>query len=336
MKQQGSTVMAQSGTIFARFRPLLLSCLVALFSGATQAAGAAGPAACPDKGVWLQVLGAGGPDMVEGQAASGYLVWQDGRARVLVDIGDGVVQRMRQSGAKFEDLDAIVLSHLHADHSAGLPSLIRASRTSRRKRTLPLFGPAGSKTWPATSRFVRKLFKAPDGVFRELDRFISGKGKNYRLKASNVPIAKKRIWRGFKSKGLTLSAVPVHHGRVPALAWRIDIGGRSITFSGDMSGRANTLPRLAMRSNLLVAHNTVPEGVKGTARRLHMPPSVIGAIAERAAVGRLILTHRTRQTYGREDETRKIIRQSYGGFVDFAKDLQCFEAKPPVAGEEAP
>lgn len=121
-----------------------------------------------------------------------------------------------------------------------------------------------------------------------------------------------------------VSAVAVHHGPVPALAWRVDIGGRAIAFSGDMNNDFHTLPALAAGADLLVAHNAVPEGASGAARDLHMPPSVIGALAAESRVKRLVLSHRMLRTLGREAETRREIRKRYAGPMAFANDGDCF------------
>ena len=48
---------------------------------------------CQGKGVWLQVLGSGGPEITDQRASSGYLVWHNGKARVLVDMGGGSLLR---------------------------------------------------------------------------------------------------------------------------------------------------------------------------------------------------------------------------------------------------
>jgi ribonuclease BN (tRNA processing enzyme) len=67
-----------------------------------------------------------------------------------------------------------------------------------------------------------------------------------------------------------------------------------------------------------------PEGTEGVPRALHVPPSVIGAIAKSANVHRLVLSHRMLRTLGHEEETLKVIARSYAGPVDFANDLDCF------------
>jgi ribonuclease BN (tRNA processing enzyme) len=118
--------------------------------------------------------------------------------------------------------------------------------------------------------------------------------------------------------------VPVHHGPIPALAWRIDVGGRSIVISGDMNGDNHTLETLAAGADLLVAHHAVPEDAQGAERRLHMPPSVIGFIAATAKVKQLVLSHRMNRTLGKENESIDHIRRHYAGPMVFADDGQCF------------
>lgn len=121
-----------------------------------------------------------------------------------------------------------------------------------------------------------------------------------------------------------ITAVPVHHGPIPALAWRVEIGGKTIVFSGDMNNDNDTLTMLAKQADLLVAHHAIPEEAAGVARNLHMPPSVIGQIAAKAGVKQLVLSHRMNRTLGREQASTRFIHRSYSGQMQYADDLQCF------------
>ena len=76
----------------------------------------------------------------------------------------------------------------------------------------------------------------------------------------------------FRSEHLSAYAARVVHGSVPALAWRVEIGGKSIVFSGDTNGEGTGLVQLAKDADIFIAHNAVPEGATGVERRLHMPP----------------------------------------------------------------
>ena len=278
---------------------------------------------CYGPGVRLQVLGSGGPELDDRRASSGYLVWQDGRVRVLVDMGPGSLLNFERSGARVEDIELILLSHLHVDHSADLPALVKGSFFTRRNTDLSIYGPTGNRVMPATGDFLRALFADGEGAFRYLGSYLNGED-DYRLKPVDVPAERESSRAIFEKSGLRFSAVPVHHGQIPALAWRVDIGGHSLAFSGDMNGDWDRLPALAKDADLLVAHNAVPENAAGVARYLHMPPSVIGRIAKVAGVKRLILSHRMQRTLGRESESEAIIRRQYSGPLDFADDGQCF------------
>jgi len=60
---------------------------------------------CGSQGVAVQVLGSGGPELQDKRASSSYLVWQDGRPRILVDAGGGSALRFGESGAQMSQLD---------------------------------------------------------------------------------------------------------------------------------------------------------------------------------------------------------------------------------------
>lgn len=278
---------------------------------------------CGRTGVWLQVLGSGGPELTDRRASSGYLVWRDGRARVLIDLGGGSLLNFERSGARIEDLQAILLTHLHVDHSADLPALIKASFFTERTAELPLYGPTGSSLFPNTTDFVKSLFASEIGAFRYLNGFLTGDAA-YRLSAHDVVAGGTKPTTVVSDERFRFTAIPVHHGPVPALAWRVDMGRHAIAVSGDMNGDNHTLEKLAAGADLLVAHNAVPEGAKGVERNLHMPPSVIGEIAAAARVKYLVLSHRMNRTLGRETESENYIRKRYRGPLKFANDGDCF------------
>ena len=279
---------------------------------------------CSDKGVEVQVLGSGGPETKDMRASSSYVIWIDGKATILVDSGGGSALRFGESGAQMQDLDMVLFTHLHADHSADFPALVKSSYFENRTRPLPVYGPTGNTLFPATGEFVHALFNANTGAFRYLYDFIIPGEASYAIQAHDVGPAATGINTVYSDNRLKVSAVPVEHGSVPALAWRVDYAGKSIVFSGDTNGNGNTLPQLAQHADLLVAHNAVPEGTAGVARNLHMPPSVIGQIANAAHVKQLVLSHRMLRTLGREEETLRYIEKSFSGPTSFADDLDCY------------
>jgi len=280
--------------------------------------------ACTGHGVELQVLGSGGPEVQDKRASSSYLIWRDGKARVLVDAGGGSALRFGESGARIEDLKFILLSHLHIDHTGDLPALFMSSYFGERVSPLPLFGPIGNQEFPATTVFIADLFHPARGAYRYLGGYLSGHDDGYRLQPHDVRLAPHEIRTISGSEGITISATTVIHGSVPALAWRVDLDNRSLVFSGDGNGDNGNLQKLANGADLLLIHNSIPEGADGPPRALHMPPSLIGAIADSAHAHQLLLSHRMLRTLGREQETLSLIARSYSGPVTFANDLDCF------------
>jgi len=300
-------------------RILLLSCLMFFYQLPVLA-----NTGCGVSGVWLQVLGSGGPELDDGRASSGYLIWNNGKARLLIDMGSGTMLHFEQSGALVNDLDAIMFSHFHVDHSSDFPALIKAAFFTDRSRDLPVYGPSGNRFMPSLKAFMNDLFWV-DGAYQYLNRYLDGTDI-YRLIPHEVDVTKMKQQQVLSDSQYRLTAVPVHHGALPALAWRVDVEGKSIVFSGDMNNDNHTLAALAQKADLLIAHNAVPEGTTGVARNLHMPPSVIGQIAAKAQVKQLILSHRMKRTLGVEQllATTKQIKNYYHGAMRFADDMQCF------------
>jgi ribonuclease BN (tRNA processing enzyme) len=279
---------------------------------------------CGAQGVAVQVLGSGGPELQDKRASSSYLVWENGKARVLIDAGGGSALRFGESGAQMSQLEALLFTHFHVDHSGDFAALIKSSWFEDRKRPLPIYGPPGNDFMPSTTEFVSDLFGDKRGAYRYLSELlVPGEEGSYKMQPHNV-IAGSTPVAAYRSGDLAASAVRVFHGAVPALAWRVEIGGKVIVFSGDTNGEGESLVRLAMNADLFIAHNAVPEGAVGIERRLHMPPSVIGQIAEAAHVKRLVLSHRMLRTLGKEDQTQSEIRKAYPRPVAFANDLDCF------------
>lgn len=290
---------------------------------------------CGGPGISLQVLGSGGPELQTKRASSSYLIWIDSKARVLVDAGGGSALRFGESGAQMTDLDVLLFTHLHVDHTADLPALIKSSWFEDRTRLLPMYGPGGNRLMPSTVAFVRALFDGTRGAYRYLGDFISPLDKStYKLDPRDVrepptklgaPRRKEpMVLPVFRNDRVRVQAITVEHGLLPAVAFRVEAAGKTVVFSGDTNGNGKNLETLAAGADVFVAHNAVAEGASGVERALHMPPSVIGAIAQGAKVKHLVLSHRMLRTLGKEEESLTAIRKNYAGPVNFADDLSCF------------
>lgn len=292
------------------------------FAAVNSAAGRAGSScgARYPEGVALQILGSGGPIADDWRASSGYLVWVDGRARALVDIGGGVILNFAASGAAIKDLEVVVLSHLHVDHSVDFAALMKSAYFGERTEPLPIFGPDGNEYFPGLAEHLGALF-GEHGAYRYLGWTLRDGEGPFTLEVHEVAVAGsgEQLTRG----DLRLSVVGAPHGVVPALGVRIDVGERSIAFAGDQRlDDARFLERIA-GVDVLVAHHAIPERSGGPARTLHAPPSAIGTAAAGAHVGRLILSHHMIRALRGSSETVAEIRAHYRGPLLFADDLTC-------------
>ncbi len=279
---------------------------------------------CGDEGVWIQTLGSGGEELNDRRGAASYLVWLDARALLLVDPGPGSSLRFDEAGAKFADLDAIVFTSLLAHRTADFPSFIAGSLNADRVRPLTVLGPDGDDAYPSTREFVERLIGL-GGVYAHLAGYLSFRSPGgYKINARSVPATGQRRWAGFGTTDLRLSAVPVHHGDVPSLAWRAEIAGRSMVFTGNFNNRNDIVAGFAKDVDALVIHLAIPEFARGEVRERFVRPSQIGRIAQRANARTVFLGHRTTRTLGRESASQAALREHYGGPLVFTNELECW------------
>lgn len=307
----------------SRAPSLWVAVLLALMAGSGHA-GALPGAAPPALG--LLVLGSGGPGAT-GRASSSYVVLIDGEPRILVDAGSGAFVRMGESKLSLGSLDLILLTHLHVDHAAGLPGIIKARAvSSARPITFRIYGPRGRAahddvpSFPSTSRFVDLLF-GPQGAFAYLKDFSAPTT----FKVTDLPVSGSAAEPAIvmSDGGLTIRAVSGHHGDAPAVIYRIDYRGRSIVFSGDIDPAG--LPHLGVISqdaSLLVFNAVVldPPDSPPALYELHSPPEAIGPVAARARVGMLLMSHLSPAVETHEQSVAASLASHYRGVVKFAED----------------
>lgn len=273
------------------------------------------------------VLGSGGPAAL-GRAASSYLVLLDGTARILVDSGPGSFARLGESHVSFAALDVVLLTHLHVDHAAELPGVIKARAVaSSSPISFDIFGPAGQEPrpgaarFPATSRFIDLLF-GEHGAFAYLKDF-SAPVTLHATDIPDTPAAASEPKILLRQGQLKISAMPGHHGDAPAIVYRIDYRGRSVVFSGDIDAQGlPALKRLAGGASLLVFDAVVldPPGSPPVLYSLHTPPAAIGRLAAAAQVGQLLLSHLSPAIEQHRAEVSASIAAHYHGTVTYAAD----------------
>ena len=265
--------------------------------------------------VELEILGSGGPEL-DGRASSSYVLWIDNEAKLLVDMGSGSMLGFEKSRAKLETLDAVVLTHLHIDHSVDLPSFVKAGFFSSRTKKLEIIAPFGNDSFPSISEYLVKLF-GEDGVYKYMQDVLTPQSDSFQIIPveinSNIIITK-------KYKDFQLQLINVHHGIVPALALRINVDSKSIVISGDTNNQNANLSKLTNNADLFIAHHAITSHSGVFAKNLHMQPFEITNIASKSHVKKVILSHRMKRTLKHEDENLKIIKKVFDGEVVFAED----------------
>jgi ribonuclease BN (tRNA processing enzyme) len=274
----------------------------------------------------LLVLGSGGPGAT-GRASSSYVVLVDGDPRILVDAGSGAFVRLGESKLPLGSLDVILLTHLHVDHAAELPGIIKARAvSSARPITFHIYGPngqpahAGAAAFPSATRFIDLLF-GPQGAFDYLKDFSAPISFDVTdLPGSGSPAGPATV---MSAAGLRIRAVPGHHGDAPAVIYRIDYRGRSIVFSGDIdpAGLAH-LGLISQDADLLVFNAVVldPPDSPAVLYELHSPPAAIGPVLARAHVGMLLMSHLSPAVEAHEQAVAASLATHYHGVVKFAAD----------------
>jgi len=305
-------------TIRSFIKVVTLIIVVAVFSTAcTRSNGTCSQ----DDGVILQILGSGGPIADDSRASSGYLIWVDGDSRVLIDAGGGTFLRFGEAGASFAKLDFIGLSHLHTDHSADFPALLKSGNFSDRDRPLPIAGPDGDGIFPGLKQYLRATFNAEDGAYAYLSSFLDGTNDTPMLTPREVAAGEPAVV--YTSEALSVDALHVPHGIVPSVAFRVVIGDQVLVFASDQNGDDPSFVDFAKGASILVMHMVVPQDVAGVGRRLHAPPSVIGDIAGKVAPGKLVLSHFMARSLRELEQNVALVRKSYQGEIVLAEDLAC-------------
>jgi ribonuclease BN (tRNA processing enzyme) len=265
------------------------------------------------------VLGSGGPRPF-GRGGSSFIVLLDGTPRILVDAGPGAFLRIGELGLDLDNVDTVLLTHLHIDHSGDLAAFFNARALSADGPIVyRIFGPDGAGQFPKTSRFV-DLLVGQGGAFEYQKTF----GADESFTVRDLPIAldspRSKI---VDEKGLVVEEIATHHGDCPSVAYRISYKNTVVVFSGDMDASAlPNLAQLAKSADLLIFNCAVldPPASPSQLYDLHTPPRKIGEAARDSGVKSLLLSHLAPDVLSQDDAVRKSIRASSAGPVAFASD----------------
>ncbi len=278
----------------------------------------------------LILLGtAGAPLPVAGRGGISSALVVDGRVFVI-DCGRGSPSAFAGAGLDFSRLEAVFLTHLHADHTGDLAGLLLYPWGVREGAEGPLppirvYGPSRPETLPeGDALFHRETTIYPERPapgaadlvasilagyayhlnVMPLDAHMPDAGALVRGTDIHVPARTEGIPRVpvvvVDDEAVRVTAVAVTHGHaVPALGYRFDTADGSVVFSGDTTVN-DDLIALAQGADILV-HQVADlgylkrHGMTGAEltrmAALHTDVSEVGGVAERARVRELILSH---------------------------------------------
>jgi ribonuclease BN (tRNA processing enzyme) len=321
---------------------LLLAAAAACAVADASQAQSGGPAAT---GTRLITVGtAGGPTPRAARAQSSNLLVVNGTP-YLIDAGDGTARRLAKMRFNFRTLGTIFVTHGHNDHTGGLGMLLSVAWTSQRVEPINVYGPPGTEA----------LIKAAIGYFHGDEEIRISDGSR------TVPIEK--VFFGhdvgigvvYQDPNIKVTAAENSHfhfrpgspayGKYKSYSYRFETPDRVIVFTGD-TGPSEAVTALAKDADILVTEVVSVEDVKEVAVRQgrwqamsaqeqteyirhmeeeHLTPQQIGAMATRAGVKTVVLSHLTPRP-GTDDYTpwAEEVRKHFSGKVLVAKDLMEF------------
>ena len=270
-------------------------------------------AECPatdESNMQLQILGSGGPNGSGDRASTSYVLWIDGVGRILIDAGSGTKLAFDKSGANFDDIDLVAISHFHPDHSAELPALLWTSGGSFR-----ISGPTGSEALPSLESFLDSLF-GEGGAFNVISRRLELDPLTVNVTGTDVT----EVWR---DGDILVHGRSVPHGTVPAVGYRVDIGDHSIVFTSDQNGSDDSFIEFIEDVDVLVIHMTATEDSTGGTAQLHAKPSVWGQMATAANAGHVVVSHISTSSPEVLSTNLRVLADNYSGRVTVGEDLLC-------------
>ena len=238
----------------------------------------------------LTIIGCAGSFPGPDSPASCYLLEADG-FRLLLDLGNGALGALQRHVGLY-DVDAICLSHLHADHCLDMCSywVARSFAPDGPKPPIPVYGPHG-----AAERLARAYGLDPDPGMTGAFEFVTLAPGAHRI----GPFA--------------VTADRVNHP-VETFGFRIEQAGRAIAYSAD-TGESDALVKLATGADVLLCEASfldqpnLPTG-------LHLTGRQAGEHAHRAGAARLILTHLV--PWNEQERTLDEAAAAFGGRVSLA------------------
>ena len=271
----------------------------------------------------IVMLGTGNPNPDPERSGPALAVVVNGTA-YLVDAGPGVMRRAAQAarngiGALSASRIGIVfLTHLHSDHTVGLPDVIHTGWVADRERPLRLIGPPGTA---AMAEHLTEAYRAD--IENRLHGLQPHTAEGWRVEATDV-----RGGEVYRDSNVTVTAIPVHHdGWEVALGYRFTTRNRVIVISGDtrpvdaIAAACHGCDVLVHEVYSVKAFLTRPPEWQRYHADAHTSATELAALATKAQPKLLLLTHLMLWGAATVDDLLGEIRAGYAGPVVAARDL---------------
>jgi ribonuclease BN (tRNA processing enzyme) len=260
----------------------------------------------------IKVLGKSPSWQDAGGACSGYLI-EDDATTLLLDCGNGVFSKLREQ-IDYIDVDAVLISHLHADHFLDLVPYSYALTYAPRQQPVPVAG------YPGTDSPARPRLIAPRGA-RETFRRVVGAWGNDDLIENAFELEEYDAGSTVEIGSLSarFREVP-HYTTTYAVDLRSNGSGR-LTYSADCSP-TEELVEIARDTDLLLIEATLPRPER-TGVRGHLTPAEAGDHARRAGAHRVVLTHISDELDA--EWAKETGSKAFGGPVEVAREGAVYE-----------
>jgi ribonuclease BN (tRNA processing enzyme) len=263
--------------------------------------------------VKLTVLGKSPSWQDAGGACSGYLI-EDGDFALLLDCGNGVFSKLRLH-RDYVDVDAVAISHLHADHFLDLVPYAYALTFAPRQQPVPV------DRWPGTDSPARPRLIAPRGATEAFRRVVGVWGSEDLIENAFA------IEEYEPSETVQAGPLRLRFCEVPHFTETFAINISSSNGSGRLTYGADCRPgeelvEAARDTDLLIVEATLPRPER-TGLRGHLTPAEAGEHARRAGAKRVVITHISDELD--EEWARGEASEAFGGPVEVAREGATYE-----------
>ncbi|GHC22129.1 ribonuclease Z [Kushneria pakistanensis] len=278
----------------------------------------------------------------------------------LIDCGEGTQYQLMRTPLSLARLEAVLITHIHADHCYGLPGLLASASMAGRRAPLTLVGP------PAVWEYIEAM-KATTGLFFDFELIYIEASTlvDTPLSLADVTVRATPLSHGvecyayaFEERHVEASldtALLMAEGIAPGLIWGRLQRGETVTDDQGrhLDGADYRLPSRTPRRLVVAGDNDTPDLLTAFCREAdvlvheatyteavitrqgtdhgHSSAARIAAFADRAGLAGLILTHFSPRYASRPgsayciDEIEQEAREHFGATLMLAEDLAVFE-----------